>query len=62
MMAAMMLPSAAPLVLLYRGAGSDARAANTVPLVAGYLLVWAAFGVGVAFASLVLLLVWRCSS
>src|SRR6266851_1537815 len=34
MMAAMMLPSAAPLVLLYRGAGG--RAANTVPLVAGY--------------------------
>lgn len=49
MMAAMMLPSAAPLVLLYRGAGSDARAANTAPLVAGYLLVWAAFG-GLVFA------------
>jgi predicted metal-binding membrane protein len=47
MMAAMMLPSAAPLVLLYRGAGADGRAANTVPLVAGYLLVWAVFGAGV---------------
>ncbi len=44
MMAAMMLPSAAPLVLLYRAAGPDGRTANTVPLVAGYLLVWAAFG------------------
>jgi len=47
MMAAMMLPSAAPLVLLYRGAGADGRAANTVPLVAGYLFVWAVFGAGV---------------
>jgi len=44
MMAAMMLPSAAPLVLLYRGAGAGGRAANTVPLVAGYLLAWAGFG------------------
>src|SRR5882672_4882287 len=33
MMAAMMLPSAAPLVLLYRAAGAGGRAANTVPLV-----------------------------
>ena len=44
MMAAMMLPSAAPLVLLYRVAGTSGRAANTVPLVAGYLLAWAVFG------------------
>lgn len=44
MMAAMMLPSAAPLVLLYRTAGSGGRAADTVPLVAGYLLAWAVFG------------------
>jgi predicted metal-binding membrane protein len=44
MMAAMMLPSAAPLVLLYRVAGPGARAINTVFLVAGYLIVWAAFG------------------
>src|SRR5216683_2105780 len=44
MMAAMMLPSAAPLVLLYRAAGAGGRVANTVPLVAGYLLVWAGFG------------------
>jgi predicted metal-binding membrane protein len=47
MMAAMMLPSAAPLVLLYRVAGPGARAINTVFLVSGYLLVWAAFGVPV---------------
>ena len=44
MMAAMMLPSAAPLVLLYRVAGPGARAINTVFLAAGYLIVWAAFG------------------
>jgi predicted metal-binding membrane protein len=44
MMAAMMLPSAAPVVLLYRTAGANGRAANTVPLVAGYLLAWAMFG------------------
>jgi predicted metal-binding membrane protein len=44
MMAAMMLPSAAPLVLLYRAAGAGGHAANTVPLVAGYLLAWAGFG------------------
>jgi len=47
MMAAMMLPSAAPLVLLYRVAGAGARAINTVFLVAGYLIVWAAFGLPV---------------
>ena len=44
MMAAMMLPSAAPLVLLYRFAGPGGRAANSVPLVAGYLVMWAVFG------------------
>ena len=44
MMAAMMLPSAAPLVLLYRVAGPGARAINTMFLAAGYLIVWAAFG------------------
>ena len=44
MMAAMMLPSAAPLVLLYRAAGADGRAVNAVPLVAGYLLAWSVFG------------------
>src|SRR5438132_12575867 len=44
MMAAMMLPSAAPLVLLYRVAGPGARAVNTMFLGIGYLIVWAAFG------------------
>src|SRR5689334_4874602 len=44
MMAAMMLPSAAPLVLLYRVAGPGARAVNTMFLVVGYLIVWVAFG------------------
>ncbi|MGH8436927.1 MAG: DUF2182 domain-containing protein [Pseudomonas sp.] len=42
MMAAMMLPSAAPLVLLYRR-GASSR--STAMLVAGYLVVWAAVGV-----------------
>ena len=40
MMVAMMLPSATPLVLLYRRPGR-------AQLVAGYVLVWAAFGVPV---------------
>ena len=44
MMTAMMLPSAAPLLLLYRLAGPGGRAVNTIPLVAGYLVMWAAFG------------------
>ena len=42
MMAAMMLPSAAPLVLLYRR-GASTR--NTMLLIAGYLAVWAVAGV-----------------
>ena len=42
MMAAMMLPSAAPLVLLY-SRGASARA--TFILVLGYLAVWAAAGI-----------------
>lgn len=41
MMAAMMTPSVAPLVLLHR------RRGRTASLLAGYLLVWAAFGVPV---------------
>ena len=44
MMTAMMLPSAGPLVLLYRVAGPGGRAVNTIPIVAGYLVMWAAFG------------------
>lgn len=52
MMAAMMLPSAAPLVLLYdglrrqRGASAAASVTPTLALAAGYLLVWALFSVG----------------
>ena len=41
MMTAMMLPSVAPLVLLY------ARQRHPAPLVAGYLLVWLAIGIPV---------------
>lgn len=44
MMTAMMLPSAAPLVRLYRRGVSPAA---TAALVAGYLLVWAASGLPV---------------
>jgi predicted metal-binding membrane protein len=47
MMAAMMLPSAAPLVLLYRVAGPGARTINTVFLTTGYLILWAGFGLPV---------------
>jgi predicted metal-binding membrane protein len=42
MMIAMMLPSAAPLILLYRRGSS---ALGTAKVTAGYLLVWAAAGV-----------------
>lgn len=41
MMTAMMLPSAAPLLLLYR---RGARSVDTVALGFGYLLVWGALG------------------
>jgi predicted metal-binding membrane protein len=41
MMAAMMLPSAAPIVLLY---GRRSNALNSTLLMAGYVLVWAAVG------------------
>lgn len=43
MMAAMMLPSAAPLVLLYRTIATPGR---TAQLVTGYLIVWASAGAG----------------
>jgi predicted metal-binding membrane protein len=49
MMAAMMLPSAYPIVVLYRGAAlrrSADRPLHVYSLVAGYLSVWAAFSVG----------------
>lgn len=51
MMAAMMLPSAAPLVLLYRRGSSGAQ---TTSLVAGYVLVWALAGVPLYLAHMLL--------
>jgi predicted metal-binding membrane protein len=51
MMTAMMLPSAAPLVLLYRR-GASSR--DTALLIAGYLTVWAAAGVPAYFAAMYL--------
>lgn len=42
MMAAMMLPSAAPLVLIYRRGTTPA---STAALASGYLAVWAALGI-----------------
>jgi predicted metal-binding membrane protein len=49
MMAGMMVPSAAPTVLLFdrvaRRAAPGAALARTAPFVAGYLLVWGAFSV-----------------
>jgi predicted metal-binding membrane protein len=55
MMAAMMLPSAAPLVLLYsRGAPSRA----TLLLVFGYLAVWAAAGIPAYIGSELMPMSW----
>ena len=45
MMAAMMLPSVAPLASLYARSVSASRTARLSALVLGYLLVWAAAGV-----------------
>ena len=53
MMTAMMLPSAAPLVLLYRRGGSTGA---TLALAAGYLLVWAALGVPAYFVHVAMLM------
>ena len=44
MMAAMMLPALLPLAVVYVGEGYG-RVARTTGLIAGYLVVWAAFGV-----------------
>lgn len=49
MMAAMMLPSVAPLAVLYRTVADGPSGLVTGQLMAGYLAVWAAFGL-VAFA------------
>lgn len=58
MMAAMMLPSMAPVAITWvRGIGRQssgwARAARTVEFVGGYLMVWTAFG-ALAYAALAL--------
>jgi predicted metal-binding membrane protein len=58
MMAAMMLPSLAPLTAVYLRSihatrSAPGRAARTIALVVGYLLSWAAFG-AIAFATAVL--------
>lgn len=49
MMAAMMLPSALPMIRLYGLVAADARRTRlrTAIFVSGYLLLWAAFGVPV---------------
>src|SRR5687768_15089295 len=56
MMAAMMLPSAAPMILLHRigaeGPGLQ-REVRSAVFVAGYLLVWGAVGIAVWAAALV---------
>ncbi|HET8568010.1 MAG TPA: DUF2182 domain-containing protein [Candidatus Limnocylindria bacterium] len=54
MMAAMMLPSAAPMIRLHRlqDAPGAARELRSAVFVAGYLLVWAAVGVAVWLAGL----------
>lgn len=59
MMAAMMLPSASPTLLLYLRAArmreADARATLRVyALAAGYLLVWAAFSIGATLLQIIL--------
>ena len=49
MMAAMMLPSAVPMVLGYHRmdeSSAEGRVGSTTVFVAGYVLVWAAFAVG----------------
>jgi predicted metal-binding membrane protein len=59
MMAAMMLPSAAPIILLYaraaeRRSETQRAAGHTSALVAGYILVWALFSVGATMLQRVL--------
>jgi predicted metal-binding membrane protein len=56
MMAAMMVPSSAPMFLLFRVSASDAPRGDlrTIAFGAGYLLVWAAVGVVVLIAQRVL--------
>jgi predicted metal-binding membrane protein len=59
MMAAMMLPSAGPLILLYGAAarrrGLDARAAQAIyALAAGYVTMWSLFSVAITAAQRIL--------
>ncbi|WP_338639992.1 DUF2182 domain-containing protein [Burkholderia pyrrocinia] len=60
MMIAMMTPSAAPLVMLYRrvlrhhGADGSGAAFTSVSLLAGYLTAWLAFSIGAALLQLLL--------
>ena len=60
MMTAMMLPSAAPLVLLYAGAlrakGERRTLRSIYAIAAGYLLVWALFSVGATLLQRILAL------
>ena len=62
MMAAMMLPSAAPMIALYaatqrKAAGAGAQAAAVGGFALMYLVLWAATGVPIYFASLALMAV-----
>lgn len=60
MMIAMMTPSAAPLVMLYRrvlrhhGADGSGAAYTSMSLLAGYLSAWLAFSIGAALLQLLL--------
>lgn len=60
MMIAMMTPSAAPLVMLYRrvlrhhGADGSGAAFTSVSLLAGYLTAWLAFSIGAALLQVLL--------
>jgi predicted metal-binding membrane protein len=61
MMAAMMLPSAAPMIALYAGTQRTARPVGRIAAVTGfalmYLLLWAVTGVPIYLASLALMAV-----
>jgi predicted metal-binding membrane protein len=60
MMAGMMLPSAAPMLLLYGGfeRRKGGRASRTYILGSGYVLVWLLFSVGATFIQLLLRRAW----
>ncbi len=58
MMVAMMLPGAAPMILLYGAVAPEAESSRSVSatsvFASGYLIVWTAFGLGAAAVQLVL--------